>query len=79
MCEHFPESLTSAVGKSYDWFGASQVLLVIKELPAAAEDIQTGRFSRRVGKIPWRRTWPPTPVSLPGASHGQRSLGGYSP
>ena len=33
----------------------------------------------RVGKIPWRRKWQPTPVSLPGKSHGQRSLAGYSP
>ena len=26
------------------------------------------------GKIPWRRKWPPSPVFLPGESHGQRSL-----
>ena len=32
-----------------------------------------------VRKIPWRRTWQPTPVFLPGESHGQRSLAGYSP
>ena len=32
-----------------------------------------------VGKIPWRRAWQPTPVFLPGESHGQRSLEGYSP
>ena len=32
-----------------------------------------------VGKIPWRRKWPPTAVFLPGESHGQRSLAGYSP
>ena len=32
-----------------------------------------------VGKIPWRRKWQPAPVFLPGKSHGQRSLGGYSP
>ena len=32
-----------------------------------------------VGKIPWRRKWQPTPVLLPGKSHGQRSLLGYSP
>ena len=30
-------------------------------------------------KIPWRRKWHPTPVFLPGKSHGQRSLVGYSP
>ena len=31
------------------------------------------------GKIPWRRKWQPTPVFLPGESHGQRSLLGCSP
>ena len=29
--------------------------------------------------IYWRRKWQPTPVVLPGESHGQRSLAGYSP
>ena len=37
------------------------------------------RFNPWVGKIPWRRKWHPTPVFLPGKSHGQRSLAGYSP
>ena len=32
-----------------------------------------------VKKIPWRRAWQPTLVFLPGESHGQRSLAGYSP
>ena len=32
-----------------------------------------------VGKDPWRRKQQPTPVSLPGESHGQRSLEGYGP
>ena len=43
--------------------------------------LQCGRpgFDPWVGKIPWRRAWQPTPVFLPGASHGQRSLAGYSP
>ena len=36
------------------------------------------RFDTSVGKIPWRRAWQPTPVFLPGKSHGQRSLEGYS-
>ena len=27
----------------------------------------------------WRRKWQPTPVFLPGESHGQRSLVGFSP
>ena len=36
-------------------------------------------FDPRVSKIPWRRQWQCTPVFLPGKSHGQRSLVGYSP
>ena len=36
-------------------------------------------FNPWVRKIPWRRKWQPTPVFLPGESHGQRSLADYSP
>ena len=43
--------------------------------------LQCGRpgFDPWVGKIHWRRKWQSTPVLLPGKSHGQRSLVGYSP
>ena len=41
--------------------------------------MQETRFNPWVGKIPWRRTWLPTPVFLPGKSHEQRSLADYSP
>ena len=34
--------------------------------------------SPRLGRFPWRRKWQPTAVFLPGKSHGQRSLVGYS-
>ena len=37
------------------------------------------KFSPWVGKFPWRRKQQPTPVFLPGKSHRQRSLAGYSP
>ena len=37
------------------------------------------RFDPWVGKIPWRRKWQSTPGLVPGKSHGQRSLVGYSP
>ena len=37
------------------------------------------RFNPWVGKTPWRRTRQHIPVLLPGKSHGQRSLVGYSP
>ena len=33
-------------------------------------------FDPWVGKIPWRREWHPTPVFLPGKSHGQGRLVG---
>ena len=36
-------------------------------------------FDSCVGNIPWRRARQPTPVFLPGESHGQRSLAGHSP
>ena len=32
-----------------------------------------------LGRFPWRRKWQPTPVFLPGESHGRRNLVGYSP
>ena len=35
-------------------------------------------FDPWVDKIPWRRAWQHTPVFLPGESHEQRSLAGYS-
>ena len=31
------------------------------------------------GEDPWRRKWQPTTAFLPGESHAQRSLAGYSP
>ena len=36
-------------------------------------------FDPWVRKIPWKRACQPIPVFLPGESHGQRSLAGYSP
>ena len=36
-------------------------------------------LSSEPGSPPWRKTWQPTLVFLPGKSHGQRNLEGYSP
>ena len=58
-------------------YWAFQVALVVKKLPANAGDMRH-RLDPWVRKIPWRRKWQPTPVFLPGESHGQRSLVGYS-
>ena len=70
-----PEMLTCLFIFSVQSF---QVALVVKNPPANAGDLRHG-FDSWVGKIPWRRAWQPTPVFLPGESHGQRSLEGYSP
>ena len=51
---------------------------MVKNQPANAGDIKDSGLMW-VRKIPWRRTWEPTPVFLLGKSHVQRSLRGYSP
>ena len=47
--------------------------------PPAQQEMQEMWLDPWVGKIPWRRAWQPTPVFLPGESHGLGSLVGYSP
>ena len=44
-----------------------------------ASPLQETQVRSLVGKIIWRRKWQPTPVLLPGKSHGQRSMVGHSP
>ena len=51
---------------------------MVKNPPANAEDARDVGSDPWVGKIPWGRAWQPTPAFLPGESHGQRSLAGYS-
>ena len=53
----------------------SLVAQLVKNLSA----MQETRFDSWVGKILSRRKWQSTPVFLPGKSHRQRSLSGYSP
>ena len=48
---------------------------MVKNLLSAQETA----FNPWVWKTPWTRKWQPTPVFLPGKSHGQRSLASYSP
>ena len=47
--------------------------MVKNQLPKAGDS----GFDPWVRNIPWRRNWRPTPVFLPGKSHGLRSLAGY--
>ena len=60
--------------KSYSFFEAS--LLAQKNRPANAGNIGSIPES---GRFPWRSKGQPAPAFLPGNSHGQRSLEGYSP
>ena len=52
---------------------------MVNNPPVKAGRRKRYRFNPWVRKIPWRRAQQPTPVLLPGESHGQRSLAGYSP
>ena len=52
---------------------------VVKNQPTNTRDVKRCGFDPWVRKIPWRRAEQPTPVLLPGESHGQRSPAGYSP
>ena len=52
---------------------------MVKSLTANAADSRDVGLIPGSGKIPWRRKWQPTPVFLPGESHGRGSLVGYSP
>ena len=65
------QTCVSCIAGRFFSTGASLVAQKVKHLPAVWET--------QVGKIPWSRKWHPIPVLLPGKSHGQRSLVGYSP
>ena len=57
--------------------GASQAVLAVKKPACQCRRRKRCGFDPWVGKIPWRRAWQPTPVFLPGESHGQKSLVSY--
>ena len=73
------------VAKSQTWLSdwtetyirASQVLLVVKDLPANAGDIRD-QSSIPGSEDPLEEEMATTPAFLPGESHGQRRLVGYS-
>ena len=55
-------------------FWASLMAQGVKNLPAMW-DTQVWSLG---WEDPWRKEWQPAPIFLPGDSHGQRSLAGYS-
>ena len=70
--------LSSHVGDQSPVPWASQVALVVKVLPANAGDIRDADPIPESGNSPDGGYGNPA-VCLPGESHGQRSLVGYSP
>ena len=72
-------------GRGVDWkFGVSRCKLGFpggasgKEPTCQCRRPKRCRFDPGIRKIPFRRAWQPTPVFLPGESHRQRILVGYS-
>ena len=84
----FPEDLATNMkkrllsrGRYGDIWGLAFFFFFLAWLLSSKESSCQSRrrgFSPWVQKIPWRRNWQLTPVFLPGKSHGQRSLVGYS-
>jgi len=52
------------------------VALVVENPSANAGDVRDADLIPGSGRFPWRRTWQPTPVFLPGESHGLKSPAG---
>ena len=65
-------SLSKSPG-GMDIWGLSKLQRVLKN------HIKISTITLCIKKHQWRRKWQSTPVPLPGKSHGQRSLLGYSP
>ena len=61
------------------WGVASQVALVVKSLPASAENIRNASSIPGLGRSSGGGVFQNTPVFLPGESHRQRSLAVYNP
>ena len=57
---------------------ASQVVLVVKNLPANAGDARDMGLIPGSERSPWSRKCQPSLVFLPGKFHGQRIPAGYS-
>jgi len=54
-------------------------VILIAQTVKNLSGVQETEYYPWVGKIPLEKGMQPTPVFLPGKSHGQKSLVGYSP
>ena len=59
------------------WTYRSKILIMTKNI--SCWKIYSLVVYRQIGTCHWRRQWQPTPVLLPGKSHGRKSLVGCSP
>ena len=73
-----PQGYKALVGQIFIFLWAEVKWLSGKESTCKCRRWRRG-FNPRVRKILWRSAWQPTPVFLPGESHGQGSLEGCSP
>ena len=53
--------------------------LVAQTVKVSAYNVGDPSLIPGLGRFPWTGKWQPTPVLLPGKSHGWRNLVGYSP
>ena len=75
------ESCVHSVMHTYSML---RMLRLLWGFPGGSDSKESACNAEDQGSIPglgrpWRRKRQPTPVFLPGESHGQRSLAGYSP
>ena len=64
-------------GQGRGWLSQLPLDAVLLEI-LCLDEIVVKRMSPWVKKIPWRKSWQPNPVFLPGKSPGWKSLAGYS-
>ena len=73
---HMLTKQETLLGRGTQAEGAPQ--MVLKNLPANAGDVSDGGSIPGSGRFPGEREWLSISVVLPGESHGQRCLAGYS-
>ena len=83
MCNYdFGQATLASISSSEEWNHQYPLYLGFLDGASSKElacQCRRGGFDPWVGRMPRRRAWQPVQVFLPGESHGQRSLVGYSP